>query len=151
MSPSIETPRSAVSRLAGGSESPTDAPIRLLIADDDEETRELLSAELAARGFQIVGGASNGVEAFQKACIVLPEVILMDVRMPELDGVAATALIKAQLPRTQIVILTAYVGRDTRWTAELMGAASLFDKDAPLQELADALRTAGHVARSYGP
>ena len=72
----------------------------------------------------------------------------MDVRMPELDGVAATALIKTQMPRTQIVILTAFVERDTRWTAELMGAASLFDKDAPLDDLADALRDAGQAYRS---
>jgi DNA-binding NarL/FixJ family response regulator len=137
---------------ATGSRSATertsDEPIRLLIADDNEATRELLQEELTARGFRIVGVAGNGVEAFQRAGIVMPEVVLMDVRMPELDGVAATALIKTQMPRTQIVILTAFVERDTRWTAELMGAASLFDKDAPLDDLADALRDAGQAYRS---
>jgi DNA-binding NarL/FixJ family response regulator len=127
----------------------SDEPIRLLIADDDEQTRELLGSELAARGFEVVALVANGLEAFQRVCILRPEVVLMDVRMPELDGIQSTALIKAQAPRTQVVILTAYAQRDTRWAAELMGAASLFDKDAPMDELAEALRVAGRAYRSF--
>jgi DNA-binding NarL/FixJ family response regulator len=124
-------------------------PIRLLIADDDEATRGLLRDELSARGFEVVATVADGLEAFQRAPIVRPEVVLMDVRMPELDGVHATAMIKAQMPRTQIVILTAFAQRDTRWEAELMGAASLVDKDTSMDELAETLRAAGLAYRSF--
>ncbi|MBI3648456.1 MAG: response regulator transcription factor, partial [Actinobacteria bacterium] len=70
--------------------------------------------------------------------------------MPEMDGIDATTLIKANAPRTQIVILTAYSEPDAKWAAELMGAASFLDKDAPLEVLVDTLREAGAAHRSQG-
>ena len=125
-----------------------DDPIRLLIVDDDETTRELLRDVLSKCGFNVVGSAQDGVEGCGKAAWLKPEVVLMDLRMPGADGMEATVLIKAQVPRTQVVILTAFSERDSKLTAELMGAASLLDKDAPLDVLVETLRAAALVYRT---
>jgi len=125
-----------------------DDPIRLLIADDDDRTTEVLRDSLPAFGFDIVGSARNGVEASEEVARLRPEVVLMDMRMPEVDGIEATVLIKAQEPRTQVVILTAFSEKDSKWAAEFMGAASLLEKDAPLEELVDTLRAAAQIYRS---
>jgi DNA-binding NarL/FixJ family response regulator len=125
-----------------------DEPIRLLIADDDHRTTMVLRESLAAFGFDIVGNARNGAEAGDKAAALKPEVVLMDLRMPEVDGIEATVLIKAQEPRTQVVILTAFSERDAKQAAEFMGAASLLEKDTPLDVLVDTLRAAALVYRS---
>ena len=123
-------------------------PIRLLIADDDQRTTMVLRDSLPAFGFDIVGKARNGVEAGDQAARLHPEVVLMDLRMPDVDGIEATVMIKAQEPRTQVVILTAFSERDTKWAAEFMGAASLLEKNAPLEELVDTLRAAALVYRT---
>ena len=125
-----------------------DEPIRLLIADDDHRTTLVLRESLPAFGFDIVGNARNGAEAGDKAAALRPEVVLMDLRMPEVDGIEATVLIKSHEPRTQVVILTAFSERDSRQAAEFMGAASLLEKDAPLEVLVDTLRAAALVYRS---
>jgi DNA-binding NarL/FixJ family response regulator len=125
-------------------------PIRLLIADDDRATTEVLRDSLPTFGFEIVGDARNGLEAGDQAARLRPEVVLMDLRMPDVDGIEATVLIKAQEPRTQVVILTAYSQRDSKWAAEFMGAATLLEKDAPLEVLVDTLRSAALVYRSTG-
>jgi len=140
-------PENATQSDASGQAS-LDDPIRLLIVDDDETTRELLRNTLSEFGFNVVGGAQDGAEACGKAAWLKPEVVLMDLRMPGTDGMEATVLIKAQVPRTQVVILTAFWERDSKATAELMGAASLLDKDAPLDVLVETLRAAALVYRT---
>ena len=125
-----------------------DDPIRLLIADDDDRTTMVLRDSLPAFGFDIVGSARNGIEAGEQAARLRPEVVLMDMRMPEVDGIEATVLVKAQDPRTQVVILTAFSEKDSKWAAEFMGAASLLEKDASLEELVDTLRAAAQVYRA---
>lgn len=125
-------------------------PIRLLIADDDERTTMVLRDSLPAYGFEVIGAARNGAEAGAKAAGLHPEVVLMDLRMPDVDGMEATVLIKAHDPQTQVVILTAFSERETKWTAEFMGAANLLDKDAPLEELVETLRAAALVYRTAG-
>jgi DNA-binding NarL/FixJ family response regulator len=127
---------------------PLDDPIRLLIADDDDRTTMVLRDSLPAFGFDVVGNARNGAEASEKVAWLQPEVVLMDMRMPEVDGIEATVLIKAREPRTQVVILTAFSERDSKWAAEFMGAASLLEKDAPLEVLVDTLRAAALVYRT---
>ena len=123
-------------------------PIRVLIADDDARTTMVLRDSLPAFGFEVVGNARNGVEAGDEVARLHPEVVLMDLRMPEVDGIEATVLIKAQEPRTQVVILTAFSERDSKWAAEFMGAASLLEKDEPLDVLVDTLRAAALVYRT---
>ena len=125
-----------------------DDPIRLLIADDDDRTTMVLRDSLPAFGFDIVGSARNGIEAGEQAARLRPEVVLMDMRMPEVDGMEATVLVKAQDPRTQVVILTAFSEKDSKWAAEFMGAASLLEKDASLEELVDTLRAAAQIYRA---
>ena len=125
-----------------------DDPIRVLIADDDERTTMVLRDSLPAFGFDVVGSARNGAEAGEEVARLRPEVVLMDMRMPEVDGIEATVLIKAQEPRTQVVILTAFSEKDSKWAAEFMGAASLLEKDAPLEELVDTLRAAAQIYRA---
>lgn len=125
-----------------------DEPIRLLIADDDQRTTMVLRESLPAFGFDIVGNARNGAEAGARVATLKPEVVLMDLRMPEVDGIEATVLIKAEEPRTQVVILTAFAEGDTEWAAEFMGAASLLEKDTPLEELVDTLRAAALLYRA---
>ena len=125
-----------------------DDPIRLLIADDDDRTTMVLRDSLPAFGFDVVGSARNGIEAGEQAARLRPEVVLMDMRMPEVDGMEATVLVKAQDPRTQVVILTAFSEKDSKWAAEFMGAASLLEKGASLEELVDTLRAAAQIYRA---
>jgi DNA-binding NarL/FixJ family response regulator len=105
-------------------------PIRLLIADDDARTTLVLRESLTEFGFDVVGNARNGIEAGAKVDGLHPEVVLMDLRMPEVDGIEATVLIKAHEPKTQVVILTAFSEDDSKAAAEYVGAANLVDKDA---------------------
>ena len=110
--------------------------IRLLICDDSEPFRTVLSTLLAARSeISVVGEAGDGQEAVDLALALSPDVILMDVRMPTLDGVAATREITTALPSVRVVALT---GSDERTVVDAMleaGAAAHCVKGAPLQEL----------------
>jgi DNA-binding NarL/FixJ family response regulator len=81
--------------------------MRVLIADDHPLFRDGLRGLLEARGVDIVGEASNGREAVEKSRRERPDVVLMDLRMPELDGLAATRLITAELSDVKVVVLTA--------------------------------------------
>jgi DNA-binding NarL/FixJ family response regulator len=109
-----------------------DDPIRILIADDDEQTTLVLSESLPAFGFEVVGSAHSGAEAGDKVAALHPEVVLMDLRMPGVDGIEATVQIKAREPKTQVVILTAHPGERARDLAVFMGADDLIEKNAPL-------------------
>ena len=80
--------------------------MRVLLVDDHPLFLEGLQNLLAARGMEVVGTASDGLEALEKARALRPDVILMDVQMPRCDGLAATRLIKAEMPTVQIVMLT---------------------------------------------
>lgn len=79
---------------------------RILLADDHPLFREGVAALLIARGFQVVGEAGDGLEALELARKMQPDLILMDIHMPRLDGLAATRLISAELHDTRIVMLT---------------------------------------------
>jgi DNA-binding NarL/FixJ family response regulator len=125
-----------------------DDPIRLLIADDDEQTTLVLADSLPAFGFEVVGRASSGTEAGEKVAALHPEVVLMDLRMPGVDGMEATVQIKAVEPKTQVVILTAHPGERARDLAEFMGADDLIEKNAPLEKIASRLRAAALAYRT---
>jgi len=81
--------------------------MRVLIADDHPLFRDGLRSLLEARGIEVVGEARNGREAVDQARRLEPDVVLMDLSMPELNGLAATRLISAQLPTVKVVMLTA--------------------------------------------
>jgi DNA-binding NarL/FixJ family response regulator len=80
--------------------------MRVLLADDHALFLEGLKNLLTMNGIQVVGSAHNGLEAVEKALQLRPDIVLMDIRMPGLDGIAATRLIKAERPEVKVVMLT---------------------------------------------
>ncbi len=80
--------------------------MRVLLADDHPLFRDGLATLLRARGMDVVGEASNGLEAVEKARALKPDLILMDVNMPQMSGLEATRIVKTERPETKIVILT---------------------------------------------
>jgi DNA-binding NarL/FixJ family response regulator len=81
--------------------------MRILIADDHALFRDSLRSLIEAHGLEVVGEAKNGREAYELARQLQPDVVLMDLSMPEVDGLAATRLISAELPAVKVVVLTA--------------------------------------------
>jgi len=81
--------------------------MKILIADDHALFRDSLRSLLEAHGLEVVGEAKNGREAYELARRLQPDVVLMDLSMPEVDGLAATRLISAELPAVKVVVLTA--------------------------------------------
>jgi len=96
--------------------------VRILIADDHPLFRDGLRSLLRAQGHDVVGEAHNGREAVELARSLKPEFVLMDVSMPELDGLAATRLIAAEMPDVKVVILTASDQDETLFEAIKAGA-----------------------------
>jgi PAS domain S-box-containing protein len=119
------------------------SPTRLLIADDHALVREGLRIMLASEpDLEIVGEAADGREALERCRRLRPELILMDVRMPKLDGLAATRAIKAENPATVILMLTAHENPDHLREAVGAGAAGFIIKDATKHDLVGAVRRA---------
>lgn len=115
--------------------------IRLIIADDHPVVRAGLEGMLAGQpDFEIVGEASSGMEAVALAAALHPDVVLMDLRMAGLDGVAATAQIRKQQPETPVLVLTTYDSdADIRRAIEA-GATGYVLKDTPRSQLFSAIR-----------
>jgi DNA-binding NarL/FixJ family response regulator len=120
-----------------------DARIRVLVVDDHAVVRRGLRGFLELLDdIEIVGEAENGRLAIDAARALLPDVVLMDLLMPILDGVAATAALKDELPNVQVVALTSFI-EEERVTAVLEAGASGFVlKDAEADEVAAAIRAA---------
>ena len=120
-----------------------DRPIRLLLVDDHGVVRRGLRGFLELLDdIEIVGEAENGREGVEAARALRPDVVLMDLLMPELDGVGAIAAIKAEMPQVEVVALTSFV-EEARVTAALeAGASGFILKDADADDVADAIRAA---------
>src|SRR5215207_3400659 len=86
--------------------------IRLMLADDHRMLREGLRRSMTEQGFSVVGEAADGAQAVDLAHRLQPDVILMDVTMPELDGVGATREIRSALPHVRVVMLTMHADQD---------------------------------------
>ncbi|HLH23870.1 MAG TPA: response regulator transcription factor [Chloroflexota bacterium] len=122
-------------------ERPAAATARLVIADDHDLARAGLRSMLAGeRGLAVVGEAANGREALALARRLQPDLVLMDVRMPEMDGLAATRAIKAECPRVSVVIVTMHENLDYLFEALKAGAAGYLLKDATQREVVSAVR-----------
>jgi DNA-binding NarL/FixJ family response regulator len=120
----------------------TDKPIRLLLADDQQLLRTGFRMVLGTEpDLDIVGEAGDGVEAVDLARRLLPDVVLMDIRMPRLDGVAATrAIVTARLP-VRVLILTTFDLDEYVVGALRAGASGFLAKDVPATDLVSAIRT----------
>jgi DNA-binding NarL/FixJ family response regulator len=103
--------------------------MRLLLADDHALFRDSLRGLLEARGIEVVGEAKNGKEAVELARRLRPEIVLMDLAMPEMNGIEATRAIAAELPTARIVVLTASTEDDDLFEALQAGAQGYLLKD----------------------
>jgi DNA-binding NarL/FixJ family response regulator len=121
---------------------------RVLIVDDVQETRSILRLLLEEEGIRVIGEAGDGIEACRMAAQLSPDVVLMDLSMPEMDGMDATTRIKREMPRIQVVILTSDDSPHlTRWVEEV-GAFSYLLKDCPAQLIIDEIRNAAERKRA---
>ena len=118
--------------------------IRLLLADDHTMLREGLRRSMEGEGFDVVGEASDGDEAVRLAEELHPDVVLMDVSMPVMDGIEATRLLKERLRDTHVVMLTMHADEDLIVKAVRAGAAGYLVKDCTTEEVARTVRMAAN-------
>ena len=121
--------------------------IRVMIVDDHAMVRRGLEAFLLAYDdLELAGEASNGEEAIDRCAALSPDVVLMDLRMPEVDGIAATRAIRERLPDVQVIALTGFLEEELVHDALQAGAIGFLLKDASPDQLAEAIRSAhaGH-------
>lgn len=119
------------------------APIRVLVVDDQALFREGVVTLLSAQeGVEVVGEAADGREALELVAGLSPAVVLMDLRMPGLDGVAATREIASRHPRVRVIVLTTFDDDDEVFDALRAGAAGYLLKDVSSEKLAEAIRVA---------
>ena len=117
------------------------SPIRLIVVDDHPVVRDGLKGMVASQAdLEVIGEAANGEEAVALAEQLHPDVVLMDLRMPVLDGVAATDRIRERLPETRVLVLTTYDADADILRAVEAGATGYILKDAPREELFRAIR-----------
>jgi len=115
--------------------------IRVLVADDQAIVRDGLVTVLSlVDDLQVVGEAEDGAAAVAMVAALAPDVVLMDLRMPVLDGAAATGRITAEHPGTAVLVLTTYADDDSILTALAAGARGYLTKDAGRAEIATAIR-----------
>jgi DNA-binding NarL/FixJ family response regulator len=123
-----------------------EAKIRVLIVDDHAVVRQGLRTFLELHGdaawlpIEVIGEAANGVEAVARARELQPDIVLLDLVMPEMDGIAATARIIQSCPQTQVIILTSFSEQDRVIPAIRAGAQSYLLKDIPPDDLVQAVR-----------
>jgi DNA-binding NarL/FixJ family response regulator len=123
--------------------------IRVVLVDDHAVVRRGLEQLLRGEpGIEVVGAAGNGVQAVEVVRSERPDVVLMDLQMPEMDGVAATRQIRAESPATHVLVLTSYSDRERLIAALDAGAAGYLLKDAEPEELVRGIEA---VARGESP
>jgi DNA-binding NarL/FixJ family response regulator len=126
--------------------------IRLIIVDDHPVVRTGLQGMLAGQpDFEVMGEATTGADAIEMVAQLQPDVVLMDLQMPEMDGVTATAEIKSQYPGTHVLILTTYDTDADILRAVEAGATGYLLKDAPREELFHAVRAAAQGKTVLAP
>ncbi len=134
-----------------GSEVGNQMAITLVLAEDQALIREGLRALLAqSPGFDVVGEAANGHEAVRLAVALRPDVVLMDLGMPELNGIDATIRVRAEAPRTRILIVTRHDTPVIARRAVAAGAHGYVHKDESGPALALAVRAVAAGGTSYG-
>lgn len=126
--------------------------IRLLLVDDHKMVREGLKAYLSLDAeIEVVGEAGNGGEAAELAATLQPDVILMDLMMPQIDGIEGTRLCLQASPNAKVIILTSMPDDERVMPAIRAGALSYLLKDVAAEELADAIRNAARGTPTLHP
>lgn len=116
--------------------------IRVLVTDDHAIVRDGVSALLALTGdIEVVGEASNGMEAVRRVLELQPDVVLMDISMPVMDGLEATRRVRKESPRTRVLVLTQYEEKEHVLRMIDAGASGFISKVAASSELASAIRS----------
>jgi serine phosphatase RsbU (regulator of sigma subunit)/DNA-binding NarL/FixJ family response regulator len=127
-------------------------PIRVMLVDDHAMVRNGLAAFLSAfEDFELVGEAANGTEAVKLCKTTDPDVVLMDLVMPEMDGAAATRLIREQHPNVQVIALTSFNEKDLVESALDAGAIGYLLKNVAVDDLAQAIRAAHEGQSTLSP
>src|SRR5215207_9868957 len=127
--------------MGNGAGAATSGGARLLIADDHALVREGLRTMLSGEeGLSVIAEANNGVEALSSCRELRPDLVLMDVRMPVMDGLEATKRIKEEMPKTSVVMVTMHENPDYLFEAVKAGAAGYVLKDASGERLLGAVR-----------
>lgn len=125
--------------------------MKLMLVDDNRLMLEGLQSLLEAHGVDVVGVAVNGLEAIDAARALKPDVILMDIRMPGCDGLAATRRIKAEMPDVRIIVLTTSTEDDDLFEAVRSGACGYLLKSMDTGELVEALEQAKDGTPPFSP
>ena len=124
---------------------------RILIVDDDAENRRMLRTVLEGEGLHVVGEASDGREAVDLVGRASPDVVLMDLRMPEMGGIEATRLIKESRPTAQVLMLTTYEGPFPTRSAEQVGAYAYLRKGCSVELILQVISQAWNYGAGLGP
>ena len=119
------------------------APVRVLLVDDQALFREALATLLDVRDdIEVVGEAADGDEALRRAAALSPDVVLMDLRMPVLDGVAATRRLRVERPEVRVIALTTFDDDEEVFAALRAGAVGYLLKDVSSERLVEAIGAA---------
>ena len=134
----------------------TSSPIRVLIADDQQMVRQGFTVLLNTKpDIDVVGQAVDGLDAVEKVAELAPDVVLMDIRMPELGGIEATRRITTATPQIKVLVLTTFDLDEYVYEALRAGASGFLLKDASADQLAEAVRVVAagdaHLAPGITP
>ncbi len=119
--------------------APSADPIRILLVDDDAENRRTLLELLEGWGLVVLGEAADGAAAVSLTRELAPDVVLMDVRMPVMDGIEATGIITRTLPECRVVLLTSEDDPSLRRRAEEQGAFAHLSKTSSARSIHEAI------------